>query len=116
MYILSVYTLPKVVGFYDLSVLTMSVMGFQKKIGWGWVGGVSSIQFLLRFLEFVNFAKPITPIVIIIMNVSMSMSPCKTLTPDIVTVSFPVSRNWIVTCWTTMDSSCCRNHGARLVT
>ena len=23
----------------DLSVLSMSVMGFQKKFGWGWVGG-----------------------------------------------------------------------------
>ena len=41
MWILSVYTLLKVVGYYDLSVLSMSVMGFQKK---GWVGGVSSIQ------------------------------------------------------------------------
>ena len=32
-------TLQKVVGFYDLSVLSMSVMGFQKKSldGGGWV-------------------------------------------------------------------------------
>ena len=33
------YTLLKVVGYYDLSVLSMSVMGFQKKFGWrkgGW--------------------------------------------------------------------------------
>ena len=43
MCILSVYTLLKVVGYYDLSVLSMSVMGFQKKFGWGWVGVVSSI-------------------------------------------------------------------------
>ena len=28
----------KVVGYYDLSVLSMSVMGFQKKV-WIWVGG-----------------------------------------------------------------------------
>ena len=29
----------KVVGYYDMSVLTTSVMGFQKKCGWGgWVG------------------------------------------------------------------------------
>ena len=57
MCILSVYTLLKVVGYYDLSVLPMSMMGFQKKIGLGvggWmcgcVGGVSSIQvFLLIF-------------------------------------------------------------------
>ena len=34
--ILSVYTLSliKVVGYYDLSVLSLSVMGFQKKFGW----------------------------------------------------------------------------------
>ena len=40
----NVYVLLKVVGYYDLSVQSMSVMGFLKKIGWGWVGGVSSIQ------------------------------------------------------------------------
>ena len=41
MCILSVYTLLKVVGYYDLSVLSMSVMGFQNKVwmGGGWVGG-----------------------------------------------------------------------------
>ena len=40
MCILSVYPLVKVVGYYDLSVLSMSVMGFQKKVwmGGGWVG------------------------------------------------------------------------------
>ena len=39
MCILSVYTLLKVVGYYDLSVLSMSVMDFQKKkFGWR-VGG-----------------------------------------------------------------------------
>ena len=47
MCILSEYTLLKVVGYYDLSVLSMSVMGFHKKMfGCGWVGGVSSIQFV----------------------------------------------------------------------
>ena len=49
----------KVVGYYDLSVLSMSVMGFQKKksLDGGWVGGVSSIQvFFLDFLNFFNFA------------------------------------------------------------
>ena len=35
-YILSVYTSIKVVSYYDLSVLSMSVMGFQKKV---WMGG-----------------------------------------------------------------------------
>ena len=34
MCILSVYALLKVVGYYDSSVLSMSVMGL-KKIGWG---------------------------------------------------------------------------------
>ena len=36
---LSVYALLKVVGYYDLSVLSISVMGFQKKnwMGGGWV-------------------------------------------------------------------------------
>ena len=39
--ILPVHTLLKVVGYYDLSVLSMSVItdGFPKKFGWGWVGG-----------------------------------------------------------------------------
>ena len=52
MCILSVYTLLKLVGYYDLSVLSMSVMGFQKK-GRLDGGGVSCIQFFLGFLEFV---------------------------------------------------------------
>ena len=52
MCILSVYTLLKVVGYYDLSVLSMSVR-VSKKIGWGWVGEVSSILFVCGFLEFV---------------------------------------------------------------
>ena len=51
MCILSVYTLLKVVAYYDLSVLSMSVMVFPTKVWMGWVGGVSSIQF------FFNFAK-----------------------------------------------------------
>ena len=34
-----VYTLLNVVGYYDLSVLSVSVMGFQKKLdGGGWLG------------------------------------------------------------------------------
>ena len=58
MCILSVHTLQKVVVYYDLSVLSMSVMGFQKEIGW-WVGGVSSIQFYFYFWNLFNFAKPL---------------------------------------------------------
>ena len=40
MCILSEYTLLKVVGYYDLSVLSISVMGFPKNVwtGGGWVG------------------------------------------------------------------------------
>ena len=48
-YVFCLYTLLKVVSYYDLSVLSMSVMGFQKKFGWGWVGGVSSVQVFLQF-------------------------------------------------------------------
>ena len=43
----SSYTLLKVVSYYDPSVLSMSVMGFQKKSVGGWVGAVSS--FILDF-------------------------------------------------------------------
>ena len=41
------YTLLKVVKIHcDLSVLAVSLMGFQKNwIGGGWVGGLSSIQY-----------------------------------------------------------------------
>ena len=45
MCILFVYTLLKIVSHYDLTVPSMSVMGFQKK-----VVGVSPIQFYFRFL------------------------------------------------------------------
>ena len=35
----------KVVGFYDLSVLSMRAMGFKiKSLDGGWMGGVNSIQ------------------------------------------------------------------------
>ena len=61
MCILSVYTLLKVVGYYNLSVLSMSVMGFpKKKLYAGWVGGVSSNQVCFGFFDFFNFAKLLT--------------------------------------------------------
>ena len=41
------------VSYYYLSLLSMSVMGFPKKFGLEVGGGVSSIQFYFRFLEFV---------------------------------------------------------------
>ena len=43
MCILFVYTLLKAVSYCDLSVLSKSVMCFQKKV-WMGVGGVSSIK------------------------------------------------------------------------
>ena len=52
MRIFFVYSLLKVYGHYDLSVLSvLSVMSFQKKvwIGGGWVGGVSSIHLFWIF-------------------------------------------------------------------
>ena len=52
----------KVVSYYDLSVLSMSVMGIQKKSldGDGWVGGVTSIQFYFGFLElFLTLQSPL---------------------------------------------------------
>ena len=42
MHSVCIYRLLKVVGYYDLSVLSMSVMGFKKKVWMGWVGGMSS--------------------------------------------------------------------------
>ena len=43
-----------ILSVYDLSVLAVSRMGFQKKnVDRGWVGGLSSIQFFFGFLEFV---------------------------------------------------------------
>ena len=50
--ILSVHTLLKVVSYYDLSVLFMSVMGFQKKV-WMGVGGWGELYpICFGFLEF----------------------------------------------------------------
>ena len=61
MCILSIYTSLNVVGCYDSSVLSMSVMGFPKKVwmGGGWVGGVSAIQFFLGIFGIFYFAKPL---------------------------------------------------------
>ena len=52
-HVYSVCTLLKVVGYYELSVLSMSVMGFQKKS----LDRLTYIQFILGFFEFFNFAK-----------------------------------------------------------
>ena len=55
MYSVCVYI---VVSYNDFIVLSMSVMGFQKKFGW-WVGGfgVSSIQYYFGFLAFFKLCK-----------------------------------------------------------
>ena len=42
----------KVVSYYDLSVLSMSVMGFPKKVGMGVSGCGEPIQFYFGFLQF----------------------------------------------------------------
>ena len=59
-YHMYVYTLLKVVSYYDLSVLSMSMMGFQKKS----LDGESYPSFFfVDFLNFFNFAKPLTAMV-----------------------------------------------------
>ena len=39
------YTLLKVSGYYDLNVLSMSVMVSKKSLDGGWVGGFRNINF-----------------------------------------------------------------------
>ena len=60
MCILFVYTLLKVVSYYDLSVLFMSVMGFQKKLDGGGLVGWALSKFILDFWNFFNFAKTLS--------------------------------------------------------
>ena len=58
---IKVETLLKVVNYYDMSVLSMSVMGYQKNLDRGWVGGVSSIQvYFMDSVNFSNFAMPVS--------------------------------------------------------
>ena len=57
LYIYISCTLLKVVGYYDLSVLFMSVMGFKKSVA-GW-GELYPVLFWI-FLIFLNFAKPLS--------------------------------------------------------
>ena len=52
-YVFCLYTLLKVVSYYDLSVLSMLVMGFQqKKFGWGVRGWGELYPSLFRIFEF----------------------------------------------------------------
>ena len=56
--VLCVCILLKVVGYYDVSVLSMSVMGLKKKsLGGGWVG--CSIHFFLDFWNFLTLQSPL---------------------------------------------------------
>ena len=57
MCIMFVYALLKVDIYYDLSVLSMSVMGFQKK-KFGWVGVVSPIQFYFGLIDCLTLQRP----------------------------------------------------------
>ena len=59
MCILSVYTLLKEVGYYDLCVLSMSLMVSQKIFGWGLVGGLRPIQFFWIFRIFLTLQGPL---------------------------------------------------------
>ena len=69
MCILSVHTLLKVVGYYDLSVMSMSDVsdGFPTKKVWmgGWVGGWVELypSFFLDFWNVFNFAKPLSSLI-----------------------------------------------------
>ena len=47
----------KLVSHYDLSVLSMSVMGFQKKV-WMWVGGRGEFYSSLFWLVFLTLQSP----------------------------------------------------------
>ena len=57
MCILFVYTLLTVVRYYDLSVLSMSLIGFPKKLDREW-GGWGALYPVL-FWNLFNFAKPL---------------------------------------------------------
>ena len=56
------YTLLKVVGYYDVTVLSILVRGFQKKIGWG-VGGWGELYPIFWiFWIFLTLQNPLTPL------------------------------------------------------
>ena len=67
MCILSVYTLLKVVGYYDLSVLSMSVMISPKKSldgGWGMGGWSELYPIFFGFLEFCLTLRSCSPLLL----------------------------------------------------
>ena len=60
-HVYSVYTLLKVVGYYDLSVLSSDGFQKKKKLDGGWVGGWGELYpIFLGFLEFFTLQSPIT--------------------------------------------------------
>ena len=60
MCILFVFTLFKVVNYYDFEYFVFECLGFQKtSLDGRWVGGVSSIQVFLDYWNVFNFAKPL---------------------------------------------------------
>ena len=60
MCILFVYTFLKVVSYYDLNVLSMSMRGFQKRLGGCEWEGYALSSFILDFWNFFIFAKPLS--------------------------------------------------------
>ena len=57
-YLCIYYMFLKAVSYYDLSIQSMSVMGLKKSLDRAWVGGLSSIQFILDFLNFLTSQSP----------------------------------------------------------
>ena len=83
-----IYTLLKVVGYYDLSVLSMSVTGSQNKIWVGcvtFVGHVSSILFYLGFFELIKLCKAHKPTTLcgVLISVLSLASICVGLYPEV---------------------------------
>ena len=67
MYSVCIY-IAKNVG-YDLSVRSMSVMGFQKKSFDGWVGGVCSIQVYCGIL--LTLQSPLVSMILRVLSMSV---------------------------------------------
>ena len=84
MCILSVYTLLKVVGYYDLSVLSMSVMAL-KKFGWGVGGWVETYP--ISFWDFFNFARPLTMALFVLALVAMGQYTAEVHAADLTSMA-----------------------------
>ena len=51
-YVFCLYTLLNVVSYYDFSILATSMMGFQKSLDGGWVGGWGELYPIFFFWNF----------------------------------------------------------------